>query len=171
MGDVILDSYSAEVKAAENNLQDPPDAEAREFPIPSAAFRQSGRSYPPSVYNVGVDTLSGREGWLNNEGNATADLWAKYLLTGRVAFDPYAPLPDMPQGYPWITREKAQELRLQWYKAMKEYFPVWVERARGKVFDLSFAANIRAAARFSLYRAALKAAAEAEAEARRKRWE
>lgn len=69
-----------------------------------------------------VDTLAGRHGVFKGSPNggaeATSDLFAKYLLTGRIAYHPSGPR----------TKAYLEELRV--------LFPEWANWLRGRVFDM-----------------------------------
>lgn len=80
--------------------------------------------------SVGVNTLAGRSGLLRIP-ETISDLWAKYVLTGRIEFDPEA----KPKGRDW--RPVEQEVRSDMHKALHRVFPQLLERARGKVIKVS----------------------------------
>jgi hypothetical protein len=88
------------------------------------------------LYSSGVDTLAGRNGWFTSWQEATSDLWAKYLLTGKIAYDPEAPpLDGSPLGPTW--EEKELWARKDYARGLHHYFPKWLEAAKGSVFVIS----------------------------------
>jgi len=82
----------------------------------------------------GVDTAAGRKGLLFNWQNVIADLWAKYLISGRVAYDPHV-------RYAGTPMESYTKAALKTY--LENYFPIWKERARGMVFAIGLADSVR----------------------------
>lgn len=83
---------------------------------------------PTRLFNAGVDTVAGRNGWFASWGEATSDLWAKYLLTGRIAYDPDA-------GGTWTNLELSA--RRDYARWLDYYFPLWHEQAHGRIFVIS----------------------------------
>jgi hypothetical protein len=80
--------------------------------------------------STGVNTWAGRNGLLvPNE--AMSDLWAKYVLTGRIEYDENATR----DGLPWHQRE--QKLRASFAQCLRTLFPELLELARGKVISLN----------------------------------
>jgi len=59
--------------------------------------------------SAGVDTAAGRNIAIGLHGNAIADLWAKWCITGRVAFDPYA----YPARWNEFPRSREDEARVR----------------------------------------------------------
>jgi hypothetical protein len=80
---------------------------------------------PGTLLSAGVDTETGRRSLFVDVGNVRADLFAKYLLTGKIAFDPYA-LPD----------PRLQQIRVAWRDALRNEFPRMVQYAIGRVFPI-----------------------------------
>jgi len=80
--------------------------------------------------SVGVNTMAGRNGLLRIP-ETISDLWAKYVLTGRIDFDPEA----KPEGRDWNQTEKM--VRNDIYKGLHHSFPQLLDRARGKVIKVS----------------------------------
>jgi len=80
--------------------------------------------------STGVNTMAGRSGLLRIP-ETISDLWAKYVLTGRIDFDPDA----KPEGRDWSQTEKM--VRYDIYKGLHHHFPQLLERARGKVVKVS----------------------------------
>lgn len=82
--------------------------------------------------SAGVNTWAGRNGLLSMP-ETVSDLWAKYVLTGRIDFDPKAP-PREP-GKRWSRSE--QEMRDDTCKKIVEIFPLLLERAKGNVVRIT----------------------------------
>jgi hypothetical protein len=80
--------------------------------------------------STGVNTWAGRNGLLvPNE--AMSDLWAKYVLTGRIEYDENATR----DGLPWHQSE--QKMRASFAQCLRTLFPELLELARGKVISLN----------------------------------
>ena len=80
--------------------------------------------------STGVNTWAGRNGLLvPNE--AISDLWAKYVLTGRIEYDENATR----DGLPWHPSE--QKMRASFAQCLRTLFPELLELARGKVISLN----------------------------------
>ena len=79
--------------------------------------------YP--LYSTGVNTLAGRSGWFRDWKEATSDLWAKYVLTGKIDYDPDA-------GGPWTPEQL--NARRDYAKSLRSHFPKLLELSRGNVF-------------------------------------
>ena len=73
--------------------------------------------------SLGVDTAAGRNLACSSGGQALADLFAKYCLTGKVAFDPYV----LPPG---VTREEFERGDSQSIKKLRNWMRVRVEGAK-----------------------------------------
>lgn len=78
-------------------------------------------------FSSGVNTLAGRSGYFSNPLEAMSDLWAKYLLTGRIDYDPSA-------GGPW--HEDGLRARSDYLAKMQYFFPRWLNRCRGKIISI-----------------------------------
>lgn len=84
--------------------------------------------------SAGVNTWAGRNGLLRMP-ETISDLWAKYVLTGRIDFDPKAP-PRNPRRYRgWLPHE--QKVRDDTYEKIVEIFPLLLERAKGNVVRIT----------------------------------
>lgn len=84
--------------------------------------------------SAGVNTWAGRNGLLRMP-ETVSDLWAKYVLTGRIDFDPKAP-PRNPRRYRgWLPHE--QKVRDDTYEKIVEIFPLLLERAKGNVVRIT----------------------------------
>ena len=84
--------------------------------------------------SAGVNTWAGRNGLLRMP-ETVSDLWAKYVLTGRIDFDPKAP-PQNPRRYRgWLPHE--QKVRDDTYEKIVEIFPLLLERAKGNVVNIT----------------------------------
>ena len=70
--------------------------------------------------SLGVDTAAGRNAACSDGDQALADLFAKYCLTGKVAFDPYV----LPPG---VTREEFERGDSQSIKKLRNWMRVRVE--------------------------------------------
>jgi hypothetical protein len=67
-------------------------------------------------------------------GNVTADLFAKYLITGRVAYNPEA---SEINGVYWKTSKDAQAIKMarRWYaEQLPSHLKRMAEACRGKVW-------------------------------------
>ena len=96
----------------------------------------SGRSEDEllDLGSAGVNTWAGRNGLLRMP-ETVSDLWAKYVLTGRIDFDPKAP-PRNPKRYRgWLPHE--QKVRDDTYEKISEIFPLILERAKGNVVKIT----------------------------------
>jgi hypothetical protein len=60
-----------------------------------------------------------------------SDLWAKYVLTGRIEYDENATR----DGLPWHQSE--QKMRASFAQCLRTLFPELLELARGKVISLN----------------------------------
>lgn len=80
-------------------------------------YRYTDHDRKVVLISSGIDTLAGRNGWLSSIDEASSDLWAKYLLTGKIHFDPDAPPRD---GSQWTPLELTT--RLQYKEAIKDIF-------------------------------------------------
>lgn len=80
--------------------------------------------------SLGVDTAAGRNGACLNGEQALADLFAKYCLTGKVAFDPYL----LPPG---VSREEFERGNSANIKRLREWVRVRVAGAAAmkEMFD------------------------------------
>lgn len=79
--------------------------------------------------STGVNTWAGRNGLLvPNE--AVSDLWAKYVLTGRIDYDKDA----TKDGVPWGPVE--QSLRDDFSQCLHKIFPEFLEESKGKIYEL-----------------------------------
>ena len=81
--------------------------------------------------STGVNTEAGRRGLLIFT-EAMSDLWAKYVLTGKIDFDPEQ---QPRQGPAWSPDE--MKARRQMYEHFHREFPRLLEKARGKVIDIA----------------------------------
>jgi hypothetical protein len=80
--------------------------------------------------STGVNTWAGRNGLLvPNE--AMSDLWAKYVLTGRIEYDENATR----DGFPWHPSE--QKMRASFAQCLRTLFPELLELARGRVVSIN----------------------------------
>jgi len=87
--------------------------------------------YPNHLsYNVGVGTKAGRLRHLASLDEARSDLWANYLLEGRVMFRPYQQ-PRFDEGPPFTEDE--MNAREQFLENVKRVFPVLSEMLPGTV--------------------------------------
>lgn len=82
-----------------------------------------------AMASVGVDTLAGRNRWFTSPQEATSDLWAKYLLTGRIAYNPEAV-----GTRPWTPLELSARREIA--AELHRVFPLWEAHSRGKIFTL-----------------------------------
>ena len=81
--------------------------------------------------SAGVDTHAGRNEWLASVPEGVSDLWAKYVLTGKIAYDPEATL----GGIKWWG-EPEEELRNHIADRLAVQFPILLEKAKGKVLEV-----------------------------------
>jgi hypothetical protein len=80
--------------------------------------------------STGVNTWAGRNGLLvPNE--SVSDLWAKYVLTGRIDYDENATR----DGLAWHPSE--QKLRTSFAQCLRTMFPELLELAKGKVVSIN----------------------------------
>lgn len=84
--------------------------------------------------SAGVNTMAGRNGLLRMP-EAISDLWAKYVLTGRINFDPKAPPQSATRKYGWNVSE--QRVRYDTFGQICLVFPQVLELARGKVITVT----------------------------------
>jgi hypothetical protein len=107
----------------------------RPFDDLTEKYRSVGISYSKrdaDLYSVGVDTFAGRQRLFREAGEPLSDLWAKYILTGRIAYDPEAPPVTFDAWYDFEL-----EARRQYAKKIHDYFPRWLEQSRGQVFAIT----------------------------------
>ena len=76
-----------------------------------------------SELGEGIDTAAGRAGQLDHS-QGLSDLFAKYLLTGRIAYDPVHP-PPMDRG--------VKEFRLEFARALPVVLPAMVDELRRRI--------------------------------------
>jgi len=76
-----------------------------------------------SYLGAGIDTAAGRAGELDHS-QGLSDLFAKYLLTGRIAYDPVNP-PEEDRG--------VQEFRHEFARALPIVLPAMVEELRSRL--------------------------------------
>ena len=93
-------------------------------------YKDKSREEEAVMASTGVDTVAGRNGWLSSAGEAVSDLWAKYLLTGGIAYDPDA----QPSGGHWGPKEMS--VRRDMAERMSKVFPKLLEDAKGKVLTV-----------------------------------
>lgn len=79
--------------------------------------------------STGVNTWAGRHGLLVPD-ESISDLWAKYVITGRIDYDEHA----TKDGRPWSPSE--QKLRASFAQCLRTLFPELLELSRGKVIKL-----------------------------------
>lgn len=79
--------------------------------------------------STGVNTWAGRHGLLVPD-ESISDLWAKYVITGRIDYDEHA----TKDGRPWSPSE--QKLRASFTQCLRTLFPELLELSRGKVIKL-----------------------------------
>ena len=80
--------------------------------------------------STGVNTWAGRNGLLvPNE--SVSDLWAKYVLTGRIDYDENATR----DGLAWHPSE--QKLRASFAQCLRTLFPELLELAKGTVVSIN----------------------------------
>lgn len=97
-------------------------------------YSQRSESELLDLGSAGVNTWAGRNGLLRMQ-ETISDLWAKYVLTGRIDFDPKAP-PRNPRRYRgWLPHE--QKVRDDTYEKIVEIFPLLLERAKGNVVRIT----------------------------------
>jgi hypothetical protein len=84
------------------------------------------------IGSAGVNTMAGRNGLLRMP-ETISDLWAKYVLTGRIDFDPKAP-PQTARKRGWTIFE--QRVRDETHEKICRIFPQVLELARGKVIEV-----------------------------------
>ena len=84
--------------------------------------------------SAGVNTWAGRNGLLRMP-ETVSDLWAKYVLTGRIDFDPKAPTRNPHRYRGWLPHE--QKVRDDTYEKIVEIFPLLLERAKGNVVRIT----------------------------------
>jgi hypothetical protein len=84
--------------------------------------------------SAGVNTWAGRNGLLHMP-EMVSDLWAKYVLTGRIDFDPKAPPQSTKRYRGWLAQE--QKVRDDTYEKISEIFPLLLERAKGNVVKIT----------------------------------
>ncbi len=97
-------------------------------------YSQRSESELLDLGSAGVNTWAGRNGLLRMP-ETVSDLWAKYVLTGRIDFDPKAP-PRNPRRYRgWLPHE--QKVRDDTYEKIVEIFPLLLERAKGNVVRIT----------------------------------
>lgn len=97
-------------------------------------YSQRSESELLDLGSAGVNTWAGRNGLLRMP-ETVSDLWAKYVLTGRIDFDPKAP-PRNPLRYRgWLPHE--QKVRDDTYEKIVEIFPLLLERAKGNVVRIT----------------------------------
>jgi len=79
--------------------------------------------------STGVNTWAGRNGLLvPNE--SVSDLWAKYVITGRIDYDEHATR----DGRPWSPHE--QHVRASFAQCLRTLFPELLELSKGKIVSL-----------------------------------
>lgn len=79
--------------------------------------------------STGVNTWAGRHSLLVPD-ESISDLWAKYVITGRIDYDEHA----TKDGRPWSPSE--QKLRASFAQCLRTLFPELLELSRGKVIKL-----------------------------------
>lgn len=79
--------------------------------------------------STGVNTWAGRNGLLVPD-ESISDLWAKYVLTGRIDYDKDA----TKDGVPWGPVE--QSLRDDFSQCLHKIFPEFLEESKGKIYEL-----------------------------------
>lgn len=79
--------------------------------------------------STGVNTWAGRHSLLVPD-ESISDLWAKYVITGRIDYDEHA----TKDGRPWSPSE--QKLRASFAQCLRVLFPELLELSRGKVIKL-----------------------------------
>ena len=94
-----------------------------------------GMKADDQMFSTGVNTLAGRKGYFTSPREALSDLWAKYLLTGRIDYDPEAGGPWPDSGF--SSPSYGLLARRDYFKKMHQYFPMWLEWSRGKVIPLT----------------------------------
>lgn len=85
------------------------------------------------VINSGVGTWAGRNNALISFGEAASDLWAKYLLTGRIHYNPDATPLDW---HPWSKKE--YDAREEFAEQLRMTFTRWHSKLKkGGIFIIS----------------------------------
>lgn len=91
------------------------------------------------IGSAGVNTWAGRNGLLRMP-ETVSDLWAKYVLTGRIDFDPKAPprIPDYRGRLRESWPHSEQKVRDDTYEKIVEIFPLLLEKAKGNVVQITY---------------------------------
>jgi hypothetical protein len=79
--------------------------------------------------STGVNTWAGRKGLLT-PSEATSDLWAKYILTGKIAYNKDAERPGVPWGPDDLWA------REDFDKGLRKNFPALLELSQGKIVNI-----------------------------------
>lgn len=82
---------------------------------------QAKRGYDVNSFvNSGVDTAAGRHKALSDDTQVLADLFAKWCMTGRLAFNPRA----IPDSWPADSTEKDNQILAGWHQRRLDVEPV-----------------------------------------------
>jgi hypothetical protein len=129
MGDIISESRREETSSLTAPLQAIKYKHFPGLPLPPAGSKPSVL-FRHRASSPGVDTEAGRNAWIPVPTEAVSELWAKYLLTGRIAYDPNATLP----GDSWTPEEL--EARKEFLRRLNIVFPIRLSLSRGRIFRL-----------------------------------